>query len=276
VSCRVAQEYSSTDPKKTRSDLDGGFQEPVHTLNSSKDAEMPTSQPVAAAPVNFPPTGGPIGLQGTQTLVRATPSLPRVGPQPTTDTFSTPSHIRDTTPDALAPAPTPAAVLTRQETDVIPETPQSDHEAHQGAPTANLPFAPLVAERQKSFVIPEPQAEAPFAPGPSSPRKRSIPEDFEEPSTPTKKTRRSSNDNQKTAGGKPVTVRVGAMRGRQGSMSPARPRSPVRKPPVRTSSPSKATIAPRNSIWGEPLDDGFERKAAETAAKTKRATKPPA
>jgi hypothetical protein len=152
---------------------------------------------------------------------------------------------------------------------VIPETPQSDQDlqqAHQRTPTAApLPAHPA-ARNQESFVIPEPQAEVA---GPSS-RKRNVPDDFEGPPTPAKKTRRLSDGSQKSAGVKPMTTRVGAMRGRREVASPAKARPPVRNPSARISSPSKAVITPRTSMWDETLDDGFGRKAAETAAKTKK------
>ena len=158
----------------------------------------------------------PIGIQGTQTLVRATPSSPRAGPQPSSDTFPAPSPVGDTTtppsPKAFAleldhPL-VPAVALTRQETDVIPETPQSDQDLPQPPqmiPTAAPLLTPPIFGPQESFVIPEPQAKARHAPDPSSPRKRSLPEDFEEPPALTKKTRRPSDDSPKMAEVKPST-----------------------------------------------------------------------
>src|SRR5258707_4297141 len=83
----------------------------------------------------------PMGLQGTQTLVRATPSPPRVSLQPSRGAFPAPSPIRDTitslVPEALDSVPELAlvttAVLTRQETDVVPETPQSGQDHPRGS-----------------------------------------------------------------------------------------------------------------------------------------------
>ena len=271
------------------------MQELVHVLDPSNDAGLPISQTSTVAPVTTFLTGGlpasssifavePIGLHGTQTLVRATPSPPRPGPQPSSSTFPAPSAVGHTAtpiaPNALAPIleAVPTAVLTRQETDVIPETPQSDQDlpqAHQRIPSINLPLTPPVIKDQESFVIPEPQAKAPHNPGPSSPRKRSVPSDFEEPPTPTKKTRRLSNGSRKSAGVKPVASQVGVTRGKQEATSPPKAHTPARKPPTRISSPSKAIMAPRTAMWDETLDDGFGRKAAETAAKTKKAAEPP-
>jgi len=223
-----------------------------------------------------------MGLRGTQTLVYATPSSPRARPQSPSGTFRATGTVGHTTdllaPDAVLPilALAPSAVLTRQETDVILETPQSDQDlqqARQRTPTAAPPLAHPVAGYQEFFVIPEPQAEMHRVP--SSPRKRGAPDDFEGPPTPTKKTRRLSNGSQKSAGVKPVTTRVGAMRGRQEAASPARARAPARNPSARGSSPSKAIMAPRTSMWDETLDGGFGRKVAETAAKAKKPTKSP-
>lgn len=265
------------------------MQEPAHVLGASNDAGVPISQSSAVAPGGLPASSPifpvePIGPQGTQTLVHATPSPPRPGPQPSSGTFPAPSPMGDAitplAPNARAPIleAAPAAALTRQETDIIPETPQSDQDlpqAHQRTPTVDPPLTPLVVEHQESFIIPEPQVKALHAPGPSSPRKRSVPDDFEEPPTPTKKTRRPSNGSRKSARVRPVTSRVGAMRGKQEATSPPKVHTPARKQPARVSSPSKAIMAPRTSMWDETLDDGFGRKAAETAAKTKKATEPP-
>ena len=222
--------------------------------------------------------------QGTQTLVRATPSPPRAGPQPASDTLPALSRVGDTTtplsPKSLSSilALAPSAFLTRQGTDIVPETPQSDQDlpqVDQRVPTATPHVTPPVIELQESFVIPEPQAEMRNTSGTSSPRKRRAPDDFEEPPTPTKKTRRVSNGSQKAAGVKPVASRVGSMRGRQGAPSPTKARSPTGKPSARISSPFKAITPPHMAMWDETLDDGFGRKAAKTAAKMKKATEPP-
>ena len=226
-----------------------------------------------------------MGLHGTQTLVHATPSPPRARPQTSSSSVPAPAPVSDTTaplaPNTLPhmPALAPGAVLTRQVTDVIPET-QSDQDpqqAHQSTPTAVPPLARPVVGHQESFVIPEPQTEMRQVPDPS-PRKRSAPDDFEGPPTPTKKTHKLYNANQNSAGLKPVVVvtRVGAMRGRQEATSPAKARPASRRPPAHNSSPSKAVVTPRISMWDETLDDGFGRKAAETAARAKRPTQPPA
>lgn len=227
-----------------------------------------------------------MGAHGTQTLVHATPSPQRARPQSSSSTVPAPASLRDTTaPLALnalphIPALELGAVITRQVTDVIPETPQSDQDpqqAHQSTPTIAPPLARPVVGHQESFVIPEPQAGIRQVPDPS-PRKRSAPDDFEGPPTPTKKTRRLYNANQNSAGLKPVVVvtRVGAMRGRQEATSPAKAPPSSRRPSTRNSSPSKAIVAPRISMWDETLDDGFGRKAAETAARAKKPTQLPA
>jgi len=221
-------------------------------------------------------------LRGTQTLVRATrsPSLARA--QSSSSTFPTQAPVGDTTtplaPNALPHTLplAPGAVITRQETDVIPETPQSDQDLqqpHQRTPTPLLAHPDTVY--QESFVIPEPQAGVREVPGPSSPRKRSAPEDFEGPPTLTKKTRRLSNRIQESAGVKPMTTRVGAKRGRKEATSPAKARARARNPSARMSSPPKAIVTPRTSMWGETLDDAFGRKAAETAERTKNPTQLP-
>ena len=275
-----------TDPTKTKSESNGGLQEPTRILKSSYDADVPTSQPFVVDPVTSSPAGrllafssslpDPMGLQGTQTLVRATPSPPRVRPQPSSSTVPLPAPVGGiTAPLATNALPlAPGAALTRQETDVIPETPQSDQDpqqAHRRTPTAALPLAHPVVD-QESFVIPEPQAETHQVPGP---RKRSAPDDFEGPPTPTKKMRRPYSGNQKSAGVKPMATRVGAMRGRQEATSPANARPSSRKPSTRISSPSKAIVTPHTSMWDETLDDGFGRKAAETAARAKKPTQLP-
>ena len=72
-----------------------------------------------------------------------------------------------------------------------------------------------------------------------------------------------------------MTTRVGAMRGRKEATSPAKARAPARNPSARMSSPPKAIVTPRTSMWGETLDDAFGRKAAETAEKTKNPTQLP-
>jgi len=283
----LSQWCSITDQNKFGSDSNAGLKEPLYILASSNDSGVPISQPSIVAPVASSPTGGlsapspifsvdQIGLHGTQTLVRATPSPPRLGPRPSTDTFPAPSSVGDTTtpvtPKPLAPAPAPAAPLARQETGVIPETPPDLPQQNQRIPAVAPPLTPPVVGYQESFVIPEPPAEVRHSPGPSS-RKRGAPDGFEERPTPTKKTRRLSNESQKLTG---VMTRVGAMRGRQETISPAKTRASARKPPVPISSPSKAIMAPRASMWDETLDDGFGRKAAETTAKkTKKTNEPP-
>lgn len=288
----VAHVCSIIDPKKTGSDLNGGFQEPTNILNSSYDAGVPTSQPFVVAPVTSSPAGRlsasspilsaePMRLRGTQTLVRATPSPPRARPQSSSSTFPTSATVGGTTaplvpnavPRTLEPAP--GAVIARQDTDIIPETPQSDQDpqqAHERTLAVDPSLVHPAIGSQGSFLIHEPQAEMRQVPGPSSPRKRGAPDDFERPPTPTKKTRRMSNESQKPAGLRPMTTRVGAMRGRQEATSPAKARAPARKPSARI---SKAIVTPRTSMWDETIDDGFGRKAAETAAKMKKPTEPP-
>jgi len=290
----VAQGCCIADPKKTGSESNGGLQEPTKILESSYDAGVPTSQPFIVTPVTSSPAGRllahspilpvePTGLQGTQTLVRATPSPPRARPQSSSSTVPAPAPVGDTTaplaPNALSHIPALAldAVLTRQETDIILETPQSDQDrqqAHQRTPTADPPLAHPVVEHQESFVIPEPQAEMRRVPDPS-PRKRSAADDFEGPPTPTKKARRLYNENRNPDGHKPMVTRFGAMRGRQEATSPAKARPSFRKPSSRISSPSKAIDTPRTSMWDETLDDGFGRKAAETTARAKKPTQLP-
>lgn len=290
----VAQGCCIADPTKTGSESNGGLQERARILKSSYDAGLPTSQPFVVDPVASSPAGRlpalsptllvePMGPQGTQTLVRATPSPPRARPQSSSSMVPLPASVGGITaplaPNALPHvlALAPGAVLTRQETDVIPETPQSDQDprqAHRRTPTAAPPLAHPVVEYQESFVIPEPQAEMRQIPDPSS-RKRSAPDDFEGPPTPTKKSRRPDSGNQKSAGLKPMATRVGAMRGRQEATSPANARPSSRKPSARISSPSKAIVAPHTSMWDETLDDGFGRKAAETAARAKKPTQLP-
>ena len=290
----IAQGCCIADPTKTGSEANGGLQGSARILKSSYDAGLPISQPSVLDPVTSSPAGRlpafspsspvePMGLQATQTLVRATPSPPRARPQSSSSTVPLPAPVGGITaplapnavPHILSLAP--GAVLTRQETDVIPETPQSDQDprqAHQRTPTAAPHLAHPVVEYQESFVIPEPQAEMHQVPDPSS-RKRSAPDDFEGPPTPTKKTRRPYSGDQKSAGLKPMATRVGAMRGRREATSPANARPSSRKQPARISSPSKAIVTPRISMWDEDLDDGFGRKAAETAARAKKPTQLP-
>jgi hypothetical protein len=205
------------------------------------------------APVTASPTGGLpesslilheelLGLEGVQALFHTTPMPPLSIRDADVASRWPPNPL--SSPIVLVPDVNLAHLYSH----VVPAAPQLDQAA-------------LLAQQNTA------------TPGPSS-RKRRVPEDFENTPTPAKKTRSLADGNQHKAGVQPVTSRVSSMRGRQESGFPAISRSPVRKPPTRTLSPSKADRALRSSMWDESLDDGFGKEVPQTVDKTNNATAP--